>query len=130
MDFTSGKGASITRSGIVVASFYQWTLIERVAWHPSTPFGFLMDKFTAGTRSAVGGLQSFHDASQATPPSPEITGPATLTLTLSSGKTKVFSASLVQCHIQASSQNGGPPVVFDYAFIANAAVSTDTIVTA
>ena len=130
--FSNGRTASFTCASdtLVVANFYQWVLMEKVAWHPSTPFAFLMDKFTPGTRTATGLLSSFHDPSAATPPSPSTGTPGDLVLTLSSGKTKTFKASLVQCHIQVTNQNGGPPLTFDYAFIANATTSTDTIVTA
>jgi len=134
--FSIGREASFTYADgpetLITNKFNRVAFrISRRAW-PTTPPKYLMNRVTLGILTATGAIGNWHDKTDATPPSPGGVGApsatvGTLTIATSTGKSYAFKAMLVELEGSVSMEDGGPPYVYQYAFISSAQSETDTI---
>lgn len=141
MAYITGRQATFAWSGspaetTVTTNFNRVLFEVEREWFPTTPPGYLMKRYTPGILNVTGVIGNWHDSGSATPPIPGGTSTppdltiGTLTIAVSSGETYAFKACLVRLSWNVSTESGGPPSVYQYAFISNAQATTDTITVA
>lgn len=145
MPFVIGREAAFSYTGgpegtLVTTKFNRVVFRLTRKMFPTTPPGYLMERFTPGITTVVGALGLWYDSSDASFPfpgsavgavgAPSATPTGTLVITLVTGKTITFKASLTELSGSISTEEGGPPQTFQYSFISNAQATTDQVVTA
>lgn len=142
MAFIQGREATFSYSSgpetgatIVTTKFNMVVYeISRRIW-PTTPPGYLMQRYTPGILNVIGRIGMWYDSGDATFPVPGgVAAPSstvgTIVITTVSGHTYTFKATLTKLAGHISTDDGGPPQTFMYDFISNAQSASDSITVA